>query len=155
MLIYKLYPGNYYSGESYEINDTDPIPNNVSDIAPPVIQEGQYAVWFGNQWHITNESPEALSERKAKEKEEHKQHLLKLEEELKNNPPKIVYGNWNAVREHRNRLLLQSDWTQLRDIELLHDADWKAYRKALRDIPQTYAHASFEDIIWPDMPLEG
>ena len=153
MLLYKLYPGNYYSGESYEINDTDTIPGNVSDVAPTEIQQGQYAIWFGNQWHITNESFEASTERKSKE-EEHRQQLLKLEES-KNIPSKEVYNNWNEVREHRNRLLLQSDWTQLRDIELLHDADWKAYRKALRDIPQTYAHASFEDIIWPDMPLEG
>ena len=44
------------------------------------------------------------------------------------------------VREIRNRLLAESDWTQNRDVVLLNDITWKRYRQALRDLP---ASASF------------
>ena len=44
------------------------------------------------------------------------------------------------VREIRNRLLAESDWTQNRDVVLLNDITWKQYRQDLRDLP---ASASF------------
>ena len=44
------------------------------------------------------------------------------------------------VREIRNRLLAESDWTQSRDVVLLNDTTWKQYRQDLRDLP---ASASF------------
>ena len=42
----------------------------------------------------------------------------------------------DELRETRNTLLKQSDWTQNRDVTLLNDADWKTYRQELRDITQ-------------------
>ena len=39
------------------------------------------------------------------------------------------------VREIRNRLLAESDWTQSRDVVLLNDTTWKQYRQDLRDLP--------------------
>ena len=44
------------------------------------------------------------------------------------------------VREIRNRLLAESDWTQSRDVVLLNDTTWQQYRQDLRDLP---ASASF------------
>ena len=44
------------------------------------------------------------------------------------------------VREIRDRLLAESDWTQNRDVVLLNDTTWKQYRQDLRDLP---ASASF------------
>ena len=44
------------------------------------------------------------------------------------------------VREIRDRLLAESDWTQSRDVVLLNDITWKRYRQDLRDLP---ASASF------------
>ena len=44
------------------------------------------------------------------------------------------------VREIRNKLLAESDWTQNRDVVLLNDTTWKQYRQDLRDLP---ASASF------------
>ena len=44
------------------------------------------------------------------------------------------------VREIRDRLLAESDWTQSRDVVLLNDTTWKPYRQDLRDLP---ASASF------------
>lgn len=43
----------------------------------------------------------------------------------------------NYLREVRNKLLAESDWTQNRDVTLSNDADWKTYRQALRDLPST------------------
>ena len=44
------------------------------------------------------------------------------------------------VREIRERLHAESDWTQNRDVVLLNDTTWKQYRQDLRDLP---ASASF------------
>lgn len=53
------------------------------------------------------------------------------------------------VRTERNRLLAESDWTQLPDSP--PDAlTWGVYRKALRDLP---SQPGFPwDIIWPEAP---
>ena len=41
------------------------------------------------------------------------------------------------LRDERNILLAQSDWTQLKDIDLdiIRERNWKNYRQALRDLP--------------------
>ena len=46
----------------------------------------------------------------------------------------------SQVREIRDRLLAESDWTQNRDVVLLNDTTRKQYRQDLRDLP---ASASF------------
>ena len=54
----------------------------------------------------------------------------------------------NQLRDKRNELLAESDWTQSRDVTLSNDADWKTYRQALRDM-------NFSDpnnITWPTKP---
>tara|TARA_R100001509_G_scaffold29342_1_gene15571 strand:- start:11 stop:346 length:336 start_codon:yes stop_codon:yes gene_type:complete len=38
------------------------------------------------------------------------------------------------LRQIRNDMLVETDWTQNRDVTLSNDADWKTYRQALRDI---------------------
>tara|TARA_R100000231_G_scaffold137168_1_gene113233 strand:+ start:29 stop:250 length:222 start_codon:yes stop_codon:yes gene_type:complete len=43
----------------------------------------------------------------------------------------------NALRNYRNKLLEDCDWTQSRDVTLSNDSDWKTYRQALRDITKT------------------
>lgn len=61
----------------------------------------------------------------------------------------------NAILEKiklkRNKLLIESDWTQLEDFP--HSAakkkEWKTYRQALRDFPETYDPAN---PIWPVAP---
>ena len=32
-----------------------------------------------------------------------------------------------ALREHRNKLLAECDWTQSRDVTLSNDNEWKTY----------------------------
>ena len=55
-----------------------------------------------------------------------------------------------AVREHRNYLIAQTDWTQAADVPQAIKDKWAAYRQALRDVPQ---QAGFPDNIqWPSKP---
>ena len=44
---------------------------------------------------------------------------------------------WEELRDTRNILLGQSDWTQLADADLTEEklAEWNTYRQALRDYP--------------------
>ena len=44
-----------------------------------------------------------------------------------------------ALRDYRNRLLFQSDWTVMPDSPLSDSkkTEWKTYRQALRDITKT------------------
>ena len=54
------------------------------------------------------------------------------------------------VRVRRNRLLTESDWTQVNDVVLSNDREWKIYRQALRDITQTTEDPRF--LVWPTPP---
>jgi hypothetical protein len=54
------------------------------------------------------------------------------------------------LREVRNSILAETDWTQNRDVTLSNDADWKTYRQALRDITKDYK--SLDDVKWPEKP---
>jgi hypothetical protein len=56
------------------------------------------------------------------------------------------------VRNKRNELISQCDWTQLNDapINSLQRADWVDYRQALRDVPQ---QSGFPwEVVWPTTP---
>lgn len=56
---------------------------------------------------------------------------------------------WESVRGIRNRMLAESDWTQLND-STANKISWAEYRKSLRDIPQVFQ--SPELIVWPVKP---
>lgn len=62
------------------------------------------------------------------------------------------------VRETRNILLLQSDWTQLPDspLDLKKIEEWKNYRKNLRDYPKSIntisTYKEYIDLSWPEKP---
>ena len=56
--------------------------------------------------------------------------VKKVEEELQKN---VIL----KLREVRNILLEECDWTQIKDVVLEEADEWTAYRKALRDLPTT------------------
>ena len=56
---------------------------------------------------------------------------------------------WDAVRANRDRLLADSDWTQVADAPVDQRA-WAVYRQQLRDIPQTFDNP--DDVTWPEAP---
>ena len=55
----------------------------------------------------------------------------------------------NRMRSVRNRLLTQSDWTQVADAPVDVDA-WAIYRQELRDFPTTWTPVQSADL--PDPP---
>ena len=59
--------------------------------------------------------------------------LITFEKKLFKDKPEVIK---ESLRPERNRLLAESDWTQLNDSPLAEDtlASWSAYRQALRDI---------------------
>lgn len=69
------------------------------------------------------------------------------------NNDEYITQRWNEVRVWRNKLLQESDWTQLLDSSLTEQAKilYKTYRQQLRDITITYNHPN--DVIFPDAPL--
>jgi hypothetical protein len=56
---------------------------------------------------------------------------------------------WESIRNKRNKLLAQSDYTQMPDCPG-NKTEWAVYRQALRDIPQTYTSA--DNVVWPNPP---
>jgi hypothetical protein len=66
---------------------------------------------------------------------------LKLENDL--------VDNETMMRHHRDRLLAESDWTQLPDATVDREA-WATYRQALRDFPATWTEGPEAD--FPDTP---
>ena len=79
-------------------------------------------------------------------------NVLYLESEI--TKEKTVAYKEQEVREKRNSLLTESDWTQIPDSPEDDDAKitWATYRQALRDIT---AHENFPDLApedWPTKP---
>jgi hypothetical protein len=56
---------------------------------------------------------------------------------------------WDDIRQLRNQLLTQSDWTMLADAPVDRDA-WVAYRQKLRDLTDEFERPN--DVIWPTKP---
>lgn len=56
---------------------------------------------------------------------------------------------WIALRQNRNHLLAESDWTVLGDSPT-PTAAWKVYRQALRDLPANTTDP-FQPV-WPTPP---
>ena len=75
--------------------------------------------------------------------------------ELSNSEP------FKLLREERNRRLAETDWTQLKDIDLdiIRERNWKNYRQALRDLPSkstpkldSFDRLDMSSVTWPDKP---
>lgn len=57
--------------------------------------------------------------------------------------------SWEMIKQKRNKLLSQSDYTQMPDWpgdKVL----WAEYRQALRDIPSTFSNPN--EVVWPKAP---
>ena len=68
---------------------------------------------------------------------------------------------FKLLRIERNRRLVETDWTQLKDIEfdLIRERNWKNYRQALRDLPSksnpkldNFGNLDMSSVNWPDKP---
>ena len=63
------------------------------------------------------------------------------------------FTDWDLVREKRDRLLRESDWTMTTGATV-DQAQWAAYRDKLRAIPQTFKNVSdpLTEVTWPTAP---
>ena len=68
---------------------------------------------------------------------------------------------YRLLREKRNKLIAETDWTQLKDIDLdfIRERNWKNYRQALRDLPansnpklNSNGDLDMSSVTWPDKP---
>lgn len=60
-----------------------------------------------------------------------------------------------SIRNKRNKLLDESDWTQVNDCPLTDSKkqEWATYRQELRDLPSLYQSANnIADVIFPSIP---
>lgn len=55
------------------------------------------------------------------------------------------------IRSQRNRLLSETDWTQIPDCTTANKTAWATYRQALRDFPETIEDARVS-VEWPHNP---
>jgi hypothetical protein len=64
--------------------------------------------------------------------------------------------SWLRIRRKRDALLQWCDWTQANDSPLSEEkkAEWRAYRQALRELPDTYSSATDKsEVVWPTKPI--
>jgi len=62
----------------------------------------------------------------------------------------VVGVDPRSVLERRNKLLEESDWTQLPDVPLETKAQWAVYRQALRDVTVQLGYPTH--VVWPQKP---
>lgn len=63
--------------------------------------------------------------------------------------PRTNNSQWILVKNQRDFLLGESDWTQLADVVLTNKDQWTTYRQQLRNIT---AQTDPFNIIWPSKP---
>jgi hypothetical protein len=68
---------------------------------------------------------------------------------IKVDSAKISAKQESEIRDKRNKLLAESDWTQVLDAPV-DQAAWAAYRQALRGVPQQPGFPQSVD--WPVPP---
>ena len=89
-------------------------------------------------------------------------HTKPTEEEINQKISELNEGAAHKeLRIERNRRLAETDWTQLKDIDLdiIRERNWKNYRQALRDLPSTASpkltekgQLDMSSVTWPDKP---
>ena len=75
--------------------------------------------------------------------------IVQVEEDISSLPGQTEIDLQN-LRNERNRLLVESDWTQLPDVPEATKNAWQTYRQELRDITKTYQ--SLDTVVWPTKP---
>ena len=122
---------------------------------PIRVSDALVALRPGAEWNITGnvyEGIEWLDKNQSLPTEE--QVTAKMKELTDAKPMKLL-------REERNRLIAETDWTQLKDIDLdiIRERNWKNYRQALRDLPaksnpklDNFGNLDMASVTWPTKP---
>ena len=135
MLVY-LYnetTGGYIGNELADESPLEPnvylLPANATQVEPPPLEYGKWRRWNGSEW------------------------VYEDVEDSQFTPPEPIPPTAQDIRNRRNNLLFESDWTQLPDVPegvASKSAAWRTYRQALRDVPQQGGFPT--NINWPTKP---
>jgi hypothetical protein len=131
--LYNENTGGYIGTELADESPLEPnvylLPANATQIEPPPVEYGKWRRWNGVEWVFENleETPITTAEP---------------------TPPTA-----QDMRNRRNNLLSESDWTQFPDVPasvVSQGEAWRTYRQALRDVPQQGGFPT--NINWPIKP---
>ena len=91
-----------------------------------------------------------------------KSQTIPTEEELNNKIAELKAEEpFKLLRQERNRLIAETDWTQLKDVDLdiIRERNWNNYRQALRDLPaksnpklNSMGELDMSSVTWPTKP---
>ena len=106
-----------------------------------------------SEWAVTGDDYSRFTWLDKIQKKPSQEQIDKKIRELKSAEP------FRLLREERNRLIAETDWTQSRDVTLSNDTDWKTYRQELRDLPSkskpklnNYGNLDMSSVTWPTKP---
>ena len=108
-----------------------------------------------SEWAVTGDQYSRLTWLDKNQTKPTEEEINAKISELKNAEP------FRLLREERNKLIAETDWTQLKDIDLdiIRERNWKNYRQALRDLPEKsnpklddYGRLDMSSVNWPTKP---
>ena len=103
----------------------------------------------GTRWVLKGNTYSGLNWLDESDKPTEEEINAKIQE-LQNEEP------MRLLREKRDILLRETDWTQNRDVTLSNDSDWQTYRQSLRDLPSTASptlvNGVLSNVTWPTKP---
>ena len=106
-----------------------------------------------SEWAVTGDQYSRLTWLDQTQTKPTEEEVIAKVAELKAEEP------MKLLREKRNKLIAETDWTQGRDVSLSNDTDWKNYRQALRDLPSksnpkldSVGNLDLSSVTWPTKP---
>ena len=106
-----------------------------------------------SEWAVTGDQYSRLTWLDKTQTKPTEEEVIAKVAELKAEEP------MKLLREKRNKLIAETDWTQGRDVSLSNDTDWKNYRQALRDLPSksnpkldSVGDLDMSSVTWPTKP---
>ena len=108
-----------------------------------------------SEWAVTGDQYSRLTWLDKTQTKPTEEEVIAKVAELKAEEP------MKLLREKRNKLIAETDWTQLKDIDLdiIRERNWKNYRQALRDLPaksnpklDNFGNLDMTSVTWPDKP---
>lgn len=58
--------------------------------------------------------------------------------------------SWDTIKKYRNKLLAESDWTDLPNSPVNNKPAWLRYRQSLRNLTKDFSAPS--EVVWPIKP---
>lgn len=133
-----------------------PLPQNWKDVSNFYVASDEFVRSYG--WYPVRVVPVEKTQNDiviGQRFEIGTREVLQYEEIRSKSESEIQQENnakWENIRMERNKLLTETDWTQLSDVSLSPEKmnEWKTYRQRLRDITD---FETPDSVIWPIKPI--